>query len=895
MLNVMKRIAALALFVSLVNVMSAQQPAARPQLDTLKKPSNTTKPAQGAYPPTQGARPGGVPGSAPGGWGGASSASSITGRVFGVLIDSLTKKPVEFATIVLVEAGTQKQKDGLVTDEKGVFRFPEVKLGKYDLLISFLGYRNKTVKGLNLTPEKPDYNGGNIYLVSESFNLQTVEVVGQQALIENKIDKLVYNAEKDIATAAGDASDVLQRVPLLAVDGDGNLSLRGSSNVQILINGKPSAIFQGSVADALKSIPADQIKSVEVITSPSAKYDGEGSAGIVNIITKKKSAEGFTGSVSGSGGTRSNNANLSLNFVRGRFGLNFNGGSFLTPLRPSSANFERQDFLSTGTRTLNQVTDGRSSFYGPRGTLSATYDLNAYNSINSSLTFNGFGRVNENNTTSSFIDPVANFRQDYTRYSEVSSLRGGFDWNTDYRRTFKTPEKEFSFSFQLTGQNTLTENLLRQQGNDASLNRNESNENNGVNLEGTLQLDYAHPFSKKVKLEVGAKSVLRDINSDFSYSSFNAGTNQFVVDPLRSDLFSYDQNVIAGYASFNIKLGEKWGMIAGTRYEHTEIKGGYRNVERKPFSFDYDNFLPSVTLSRTLKQGSAVRLSYGKRIQRPSLQFVNPYIEISDPRDLTVGTPTLFPEQTDQLELNYNTFLKGGVVVNAGLFARFTNDIIEPFTTVINDPNNIPAEQEELVKSVRAFLTNIDSGVSLTTFQNIGTSRTLGFNFFTSANVAKDKIQLRGGATISYYEGEGVLGGRRVSNAGFFWNGNANVTFTLSKTLKLEANGFYVSPRVGIQGVRSAYTRSSFGLRKDIWKKKGSVGIIAVQPFRRDLRFPNRLEGINFTQNSEFAFAQRSYGLTFSYRFGKLDFKQQRQRNGKIKNDDQKEGGGGEF
>jgi ferric enterobactin receptor len=887
----MKKTIFTQLFFLLTIGLSAQQPAAKPAQDTTKKPTQQW-PGQQAAP---GAKPTGqAPGAGgpPGAW--QAQGPSITGRISGILLDSASRQPVEFATVVLLNAQTKKQLNGVVTDEKGAFKFPEVTLGKYDLTVSFIGYRSKTAKGINLTPQKPDYTLGNFFIASESVNLGTVEVVGQQAVMENKIDKFVYNADKDITSSVGNAGDVLQRVPLLAVDGDGNLSLRGSSNIQILINGKTSALFSGgNVSDALKSIPADQIKTVEVITSPSAKYDGEGSAGIVNIITKKKSAEGFTGTISASGGTRSNNANLSLNYQRGRFGLNFNGGSFYTPPRPSSSTFLREDFLSTGTRTLDQQTEGTSSFYGPRGTLGMSYDLNAYNSINSTLTFNGFGQASDNTTNALFLDPASGFRQEYTRIAEANSLRGGFDWNSDYRHTFKTPEQELSFSFQLTGQNSFTKNSLTQSGNDPSLLRNEKNDNQGINLETTLQMDYAHPFSKKVKLETGVKGVLRNIDSDFTYSKFNQDSKQYIEDLQRSDVFLYDQNVLAAYASFTIKLSDKWGLLAGTRYERTDIGGKYRNQERVPFSSDYDNFLPSITINHNLKKpGSSVKLSYSNRIQRPSLRYVNPYIELTDPRDITVGTPLLFPEQTDQLEFTYNTFLKGGTVINAGIFTRFTDAIIEPYTIVVNDVNNIPADQAALLNSIKPFLGQIDNGISITTYQNIGKSTTVGFNFFSSVTIKK--IQLRGGATVSHYTGEGILAGERVTNSGIVWNGNLNFTLSLPKDIKFEANGFYLSPRVGIQGVRSAYTRSSFGLRKEIWKKKGSIGIVVVQPFKRDVTFPTRLESASFRQTSSYSFAQRSYGLSFSYRFGKLDFnKAPRQRNAKIKNDDLKDGGEG--
>lgn len=264
-----------------------------------------------------------------------------------------------------------------------------------------------------------------------------MEVTAESAVIENRIDKIVYHADKDVTTQGGDAADVLQRVPLLAVDMDGNVSLRGSSNIQILINGKPSTIFSGSIADALKTIPADQIKSVEVITSPTAKYDGEGSAGIINIITKKKTAEGFTGSINTSVGTRSNRGSLNLGYACGRFGLNFNGSGWYNWPRASFSDFFREDYIGDETRILDQNGAGESQFYRPRASIGDFYDINAYNSINSTFNFRGFGRNSDQLTEAFFTDPVNNLNQEYIRQSDSRSFRNGFDWTTDYRRTFK--------------------------------------------------------------------------------------------------------------------------------------------------------------------------------------------------------------------------------------------------------------------------------------------------------------------------------------------------------------------------------------------------------------------------------------------------------------------------
>ncbi|NJL76731.1 MAG: TonB-dependent receptor [Saprospiraceae bacterium] len=280
------------------------------------------------------------------GFGGVGQGSSaIKGKVTGLLIDSVSNAPVEFATVVLLDSKTDKEINGTVTDEKGQFKISDVNLGSYKLVCSFLGYATKTVSDIVLSKKTPDSDLMNIKLVMDNYVLEGVTVTEEASLYENKIDKIVYNVEKDATVAGGDATDVLRNTPLLSVDLDGNVSLRGSQNIQILINGRPSGMFASSVSEALRSIPANQIKSVEVVTTPTAKYDAEGSAGIINIITKKKTTEGFTGSVNTSIGNVQNNAGLNLSASKGRFGVSANGGSFFSWPRPSTTSFTRENTI----------------------------------------------------------------------------------------------------------------------------------------------------------------------------------------------------------------------------------------------------------------------------------------------------------------------------------------------------------------------------------------------------------------------------------------------------------------------------------------------------------------------------------------------------------------------
>ncbi len=801
-----------------------------------------------------------------GGRRGKSKAPTVKGKITGVIIDANSNQPIEFAAIVLTKAEDDRQMDGTISDGSGFFRIPNIAPGNYKLHITFLGYKDKVVSDIKLTPKNPDKKLHEIRLEPTGVALDEVTVTGTAALVENKIDRIVFNAEKDVTSVGGDATDVLRKVPLLSVDFDGNVSLRGSSQILVLINGRPSTFFSENLAEALQTIPADQIKKVEVITQPSAKYDGEGTAGIINIVTKKKGAQGFSGSINGSVGTRVNNGTASLAVASGRFGLNLSGGAHFSWPRPSSTALYREDFVDGQKRIFEAMGDATSYYVGPRGTLSAFYDFNAYNSISMSASLRGHGGGNEGTTDVVFNDPIHNILQEYTIENDRVRNYQGFDWSTDYRKTFETPEKEFAFAVQLSGNRSTTDNETSQMGNSPDLLLRQQFDNNGLNLEKTVQADYVQPIVKdRVKLEIGAKAVFRDISSRYDYSDFDFDNQVFISNNDRSDQFDYTQNVYAGYVSANMKLGENYGMIIGGRFEQTEIDGSVESGKTDPFSNRYNNFLPSFIISRKFENFKTLKLSYSERIKRPSLRHINPYVDLENQRNITYGNPYLLPEKKRQVELSYNTMLKG-IMLNGALYYNYTEGNIE------------------------SILTIDENGISNNTYLNVGSTSSIGFNFFTSATIAKI-LTIRGGFNIFTYDAQGKIEGVDVSRQSYTWNGNLNATLDLGKGYKAEVFGFARPNRQTIQGTRPAFSMFSIGAKKEFWNKRASLGIRIVSPFRKNLAFVTSLEGENFTQESDYTILFRSFGLSFSYRFGKMDFKQ-RSRKTRIKNDDVKSDGG---
>jgi len=797
--------------------------------------------------------------------GGGAGTAVITGKISGTVIDSITKKPVDYATISLAKSGQTKSTNGSLADDKGNFKIDNIRPGKHRLIISFIGYQTKIIDPIETTNTKPDFNVGNIILSPNSKTLNEVVVVGETPVIENKIDKIVYNAEKDVTSAGGNATDVLRKVPLLSVDYEGNVSLRGSANVRVLINGKPSGVMAGNMADALKAIPADQIKNVEVITSPSAKYDAEGTSGIINIITKKNNLEGISGSVNSSVGTRQNNANVNLNVKKGRLGFTTNaGGNYSWLVR------NRININSIGTNFSNtQSGSNQQDRLAGNGSAGMDYDFNAYNSVSSTLKFSRFGTGSDGDNLATAINNgnISSF----TRSTNNDFSVFNYDWNNDFTHKFKKEGQQYSIAAQFTKGSNQNDYIT----NFSNTNITERADNDGTNQEVTFQFDYTHPF-KKVIWEAGAKSILRDINSD-SRAENNAN-GSFSPITARTNIYNYNQDVYAAYSTFAFTLAKKYGFKLGGRYEFTDINGSSTPVavNAPPVENNYGTFVPSIVVSRGFKNFQTVKLSYNKRIQRPSLFFLNPFLNLADPLQPSQGNPKLDPEIAHNFEIGYSTFIKT-TIINASVFFRRTNNIIESL--------NIPTTE-----GGRSF--------NLQTFQNIGNNSSFGFNFFGSVNPIKP-LTLRSNININSYNINVNNGGLNASASTtdktfLLYNAFVSGSLNLAKGYVIESFVILNSPRRTFQGQNAGFNMWITGFKKEIFEKKGSLGLTIIDPFNERKNFDSSLIGTNFSQTSNFSIPFRSFGVNFSWRFGSLKAAAPKKKRG-VTNDDLKEGeqGGG--
>ncbi|WP_093202845.1 TonB-dependent receptor domain-containing protein [Siphonobacter aquaeclarae] len=805
----------------------------------------------------------GAPGSgtAPAG----ASVAQGTGRISGIIVDSTAGKAVEFASVAIYNKATGKPVDGTSADDKGKFALSKVPAGSYKMLISFLGFQTKTIDNLEVADGK-SLDLGTVKLVSTAKTLEEVTVTGQKALIEEKVDRLVYNADKDIAAKGGDASDILRKVPMLTVDLDGNVSLRGSSNIRVLINNKPSTIVASSVADALKQIPADQIQTVEVITSPSAKYDAEGSGGIINIITKKNSLQGLNLNVDTGAGNRGAMLGLNGNYRKGKMGISLGGFGRANYNTPTKSSLEQTSLVNGNTIKTSQTGTGNSNGMFGRYNLGFDYDISKNQSLTAGVRY-GLRNMNQTQDylTQIYTNAVAGSASN--RNVDTKNHSNTIDANVDYLRTFK-PQQEWSIST-LYSRNDLTNNFDANILESGSLAGRQRNLNGNVNQEFTLQTDYQTPIKKNQMIEFGAKGILRKVNSDYQYLVAGPTGGYSPQENNPSGTLDYNQNIAAAYTAYTYTTANKYTLKAGLRYEYTTISATANHTEINiP---NYGNLVPSINLSKQLK-GATLKLAYNRRIQRPGIQQLNPNFNTANPQNISMGNPYLNPELTDNVELGLSKNI-GKTFFNVAFFGRFTDNLITQVRTPIDTL----------------------AGSILTTYQNIGSEHAFGTNIF--ANIAlTPKISWNLFSNILHTTLQGKTTGVDGTSIDAK-NSGVNVDFgsMLSAQLKngwgIQGFGMMRGPQVQLQGRMGGFGFYSVGVRKDLANKKGSIGIAAENFLTSNIRIHTELTSPQFTQVSNMYMYNRGIRLTFTYKIGKMSMEPSRKKTKSVNNDDVKEGG----
>jgi outer membrane receptor protein involved in Fe transport len=799
----------------------------------------------------------------------ANKKAAIIGRV----IDSASKTPIEYASISLYARGSKVVANGATTNKQGEFEINGVEAGSYTLFVEFIGYHSWQKKSMEIK-KNALIDLKTITLATTQTELKGVVVTAQQKLIENKIDKMVFNAERDLTSQGGVATDLLKKIPMVTVDIDGNVELAGNSSIRFLINGKPSTAFGSNISDVLQSIPASQIKSIEVITNPGAKYDAQGLGGIINIILKQNTAKGINGSLSLTGGTRMENGSFNFNARKGNFGINafVSGNERLTAKTPNVT-----DRLSYDTGAKNNILlhqDGASNIrrHGYQSGIGFDWSWKKNNSLTGSVNYNDFGNAGDgyNNQLQQTTDASGIILSSIAALNNNSNSFHfqGIDASLNYKLKLPGDEHELEIGYNGSyGRDYIKADNHQYLLPQDSLIFGNSSKNPALNHQHEFHIDYTVPLKKDIVWGIGGKISVMDISSNADVNRLEPVIKNWSYDSSLSNNLKYHQHVYALYTEISLPVKNWFDLKAGLRYERTEINSYYSNAQQQASVPGYNTFVPSIYFSRKLSDRQTLRLSYSKRIERPEYWSLNPFINTSDPKNISAGNPYLKPEIGNRLELSYNLDLSSAGSMMITAFLRNNHDDIQPY--VVYYPS---------LKVGDSVYTN----VAVSTRENIGIEKNSGLSLFGDVHITH-KLSVRSNLFFFYRHTINKIDPGNTINS-FNYRLNFNTAYQFTNIFSAEFFSNFSSARNEVQGKYPSFISYSFAVRKQFWNKKGSLALTTTNPFAEYIYQKTILSGNNFTVNSVRRVPVRSIGLNFTWKFGKLEFKKERQEGGDNSN-----------
>jgi len=741
-------------------------------------------------------------------------------------------QPVEFATVVIKSNKTEKIITGTTSGIGGTFA---LKSDSTDVFVevSFIGYISKTLK--DFTPENGRVDLGVIMLEPDDQLLDEVVVVGERSKMEFDLDKRVFNIGKDISSTGMSALDVLNHVPSVTVSIEGDVRLRGSSGVQILIDGKPS-IMADDRSNTLGTITADMIERVEVITNPSAKYEAEGTSGILNIILKKEEKTGLNGSISVNTGIPDNHSvGISLNRRTEKFNLFSQLGVGYREL-PNDGETINRDNINNSTVTSIGTSYRNELFYNI--ILGTDYYINPYNVITLSGNFAYEVEDQPSNYDFTFFEGDNPPQSEWSRDEVTEATNPKWQFDLNYSKEFKDDEKhtlQVSFLGRFFGKDQSSQFTNTPIFGEINFD-DQQTDTEFLQADYTLKIDYTDPISQKVTIETGLQYVMNDVANDFEVRNLEDG--QWVPDPDLTNDFEYDQGVLGVYGTGAYK-GKKWGAKLGLRVEATDLNTYLVNTDERNDQNFVDLF-PSLHTSYKLTEEFSLQAGYSRRIYRPRLWDLNPFFNIRNNFNIRQGNPDLLPEYSDSYEVT-GIFNLEKASVSASLYHRYTTDVVERVSFV-------------------------EGNVTTTKPLNIGTNKSTGFEINAKYEPLK-WLTINGDFNISGFVREGDLEGQSFDFEGDQWTSRINSKFNLPLEIDLEVTANLESGYQTVQQQISSNAYADLGLRKKIIKGKGVVNVSV-----RDV-FASRVFRARIDEPEYFLYTRdtrgRFFTLGFSYGFGK--------------------------
>jgi outer membrane receptor protein involved in Fe transport len=751
----------------------------------------------------------------------------ITGKV----VES-TNQPIDYVTIRVVNKSTKIPITGGTTDIDGKFKLQSKETNIY-IEVSFIGFKKKTINNFEIVNGKIDL--GTIVILEDQQILEEVEVRAEKSQTVFKLDKRVFNVGKDLSSTGASAYEVLNNVPSVNVNIEGEISLRGSSGVQVLINGKPSVIAseQGS---ALGTITADMIEKVEVITNPSAKYEAEGTSGIINIILKKEERKGINGSISLNTGLPQNHSlGLSLNRRTEKLNLFTQIGAGYRELPRTNENINR-NLVSNNTVYSEGEEFRNEQFYN--FILGTDYYINPQNVLTLSGSFAYEVEDQPSRTNFRFEDGNNDIISEWYRTETTEALNPKYQYELQYKSDFKD-DKEHVLLFSALGNFFGKDQSSEFQDitiSGADRNNNQRTRTNFQEAKYTFNLDYTKPFSKKFTLETGAQYVIQDVSNDFAVTNFS--NSEWVIDSNLTNIFEYNQSVLGVYGTGAYEH-KNLGIKIGLRIENTNLKTLLINTNESN-NQNFNNFFPSAHISYKVTDRFSLQTGYSRRIYRPRLWDLNPFFNIRNNFSVRAGNPDLQPEFTDSYELS-SIYILDKISMNASVYHRYTTEVIDRIAVF-----------EDNVTTYKPF--------------NIGTKNSTGVEFNTKIT-PKKWFTLNGDFNFNYFSRQGELEGLDFDFSANQWSTKWTSKFKLPKDFDFEITGRYESAVKRVQGTASDMLFADLGLRKKIFKGKAVLNFSVRDVFASRIRETETIQTDFYTYSQ--GFRGRFVTLGFSYGFGK--------------------------
>lgn len=775
--------------------------------------------------------------------------------VKGKIHDSLSGQVLARVTVALFK-DSSKVVQTVITGEDGSFVFTPIAGNEYFIKANAVGYNGLTVK---IVLDKTFIiDLGNLVMTRKEGNLSEVVVTARKPLIKQEVDKLVYDLQSDPESKGNSLLEMMRKVPFLSEDGEGNILLKGSKDYKILINGKPSGMVDRNPTQVLRSIPASTIKSIEVITSPSSKYDAEGLAGIINIITNKKIDNGYNGTVNINHKPPTGGPGLGTSFSikKGKLGLSTFGG-FGHNRAPRTMGFYDRSTKGSDVISLHQdIARESKSRYGYFGS-EISYELDSLQLISAQFNMNGYKHKGTSNQFSRLSEGNALLQQYHLANLENSSGHA-IDLAFNYQLGFKNrKDRLLTFSYRFTEQSHGQLNDL-EFGNQFQYDEaDQSQSNRGDIGEHTAQVDYVHPF-KNGNMETGVKAIFRNNYSNFAANAFNESSGKYEPVISRTNQYQNIQNVLAAYQAYQYNV-KTFSFKAGIRVEQTFVDADFKSTGTK-VDQQYINLIPSILINKTLKNKGTLNLSFTNRIRRPTIYQLNPFVDRSNPQLESTGNPDLRPAYTNVVQLAYNRSKKA--TINIAIGGMFFNKLITT-ASIYDDVANI----------------------TRTSFQNVGDGRIWKTNLFINYPVNK-RWNININSDLRHLAFTGQIGKEWVNAEGF--NGYAAITnnYRFDKGLRLNAGLTWNSGGIaGFQNKSNGYTSTYVGASKDFYKDKFNFSFSLSNPFSKFRTNREELMSSDFMQVQQSQLYFRSFSFSLNYRFGKLKEAVKKSKRG-INNDD---------